>query len=289
MYIGTIILLCLIIAAGWLARLDWLFKRKGFDPSLVTYADPLASFSHWGYRLVMILILATSWLNGSELKLVQLLGLGMALSALAHVGLLVMFNRAPTQPSGYYLVISLAGLLLAGWPTARPAAIVIWLASEIWLIYWQRTSQRRYDQWVAKLAARIDKRYRKLAQSMPASDWRWVLHIAVTESIARPKLVRAAERLYFRLKKPAYISTGIMQIRDVRPLSDTESLHRGAAIIRQLLPNMPRSLSESQQIVWLARHYNGSGGYAQYLQAVKSGLDLFHHHSARMMHVGRHR
>jgi len=271
------------LLAAWFIKLKLLFSHKGFDPALITYADPLAIFYHIGYRAILATALVLSLQTSVPSELIKLLCLLVFISSITHAVILFVFNRQATQPIGYYVFLSVAALSLSFSPhDSWKWSLNIWFAGELWLFYWHKTQQSRYNKWVASLARTIDKKYRHFAKSMPANDWQWVLHVAVTESIARPKIVRQAERLYFRIKRPEFISTGIMQIRDNHPISDEESMKRGAAIIHRLLPHMPDGISLEHKLVWLARHYNGSSSYTQYLTATLPGLALFHSTSKAM-------
>lgn len=283
MNITIFILALLLSAGGWIVRLKSLFRQKGFDPALVTYADPLAALSFFGYRLLLLIGLILTVLQAGPGWSLEFIIWLIIISALTHLVMLLAFGRQQTQATAYFALAALAALGLLH--NHALAGLAIIFCQEAFLILWRQTRQRRYDKWVARLAAKINATYAAVAATMPEGDWRWVLHIAVTESIARPKLVRLAERVYFKIKRPEYISTGLMQIRDRHPISDQESLRRGAAIIRDLLPQMPANASHAQKITWLARHYNGSGSYGQYLHATSRGLALFHHEVSRQTHV----
>jgi hypothetical protein len=257
---------------AWLISFRRQIRQKGFDPSLITFADPLSWRTYSGYRVALGLLFAVSVIAPLS-WLALILATIVITSAVSHISLIYLFGRQHTQPANYYILAVVAASVLLSrskWELMFFLAVVATQETLLW--QWQKTSQARYDDWVERLTRHLTSRYVDLADSMPLSAWRWVAHVAVTESIARPAFVRWAERLYFKIKRPAYISTGIMQIRANRPLSDAESMLFGAKIIRQILPQMPKNLNHQQQMHWLAKHYNGSGSYAKYLSATAKGV-----------------
>ena len=66
-----------------------------------------------------------------------------------------------------------------------------------------------------------------------------------------------------------------MQVTDKQPISDYESMRRGAKIVCQLLQNLPIETQQpKQELEWLAQHYNGSKNYTKYLNTTYPGLRL---------------
>jgi len=267
------ILLVLATAAGYLVLCWRLIKIRGFDPTLITYSDPLAAKKFAGYRLGSGLAIVLSLLhnNLSSYILVVILS-----SAVMHLLFLSIFNRNKTQPTPYYdaaILISVT-LLLYQTPAAYAAAIGLVVFQEVYLIKWRALAGKKYNAWVAASAIKIHRTYRSLSQQMNAEEWFFVLHIATTENIARPPAVRLAERVYYLLRRPAYISTGIMQVRDTHPLSEMQSMRRGAQAVKKVLAEMPKNLTDQQQLTWIAKHYNGSTTYTNYLNATEPGMRM---------------
>jgi hypothetical protein len=204
--------------------------------------------------------------------------------ALTHLLLLAAFNRTATQPAAYYALIAVgAAVAMTDVPVYARLLMMaaVFVLQEIVLRRWLRNQAGHYSRWVAKKAKQIDRRYRHVASGIPPRDWFYVLHFAVTESIARPRLSRLLERLYFYVARPAAISTGIMQVKAATPLSDGESMRRGSKLIQQALEQMPRELTDPQdQLKWLANSYIGGAGstvytkYTGYLLATYPGLLL---------------
>ena len=63
-----------------------------------------------------------------------------------------------------------------------------------------------------------------------------------------------------------------MQVRDVRPISDLQSMKRGSAILVALLDKMPPQASDIEKMKWISRHYNDSDSYADLLAATLPGV-----------------
>ena len=264
----------LLAGSLYLLYFAWLLKQKGFDPSLITYANPLLIKGYWAARAALVAGAALAWawrpLGQSALAIIG------SLFALQIVSL-YSFGRSRTQPVVYYGAYVAAATVLV-WRSGRTEFISVtamYGAAEFYLKHWQASQSKKYNNWVAGVALKIFKQYRHLAKDMTQLELRWTLHIATTEAIARPKIVRLAENLYFRLKKPAVISTGIMQVAADAPLDDQQSILQGARIIKQALSQMPPGLENyHEQITWMSRRYNGSSTYRAYLGATSKGLEL---------------
>lgn len=247
-------------------------QKHGLDPSLLTHITPLSLYRLWTGRL---LLLATFlWCLTSPYGV--LAASILALFALVHTILLVVFGRGATQPLLYYVSIVFVSILLGtGLTWFVIAACILVVAQEIYLHRWRATYVSRYNAWVAKEARQLHASYHILARTMSKREWFYVLHFAVTESIARPRFSRWLERLYFYLRRPAVISTGIMQVGAPRPLTDAESMQQGSQIVTDALAHMPLDLTDPyDQLRWLARTYNGSTTYSTYLQATYTGVVL---------------
>lgn len=261
----------LVAIASQLIIFNLKIRRGGLDPSLLTYASPLAAKDFWNARGLIFLAVVLSVLNLTVANAVWALVLS---AAVLQILILLIFNRQYTQPAGYYLSLGLAAFtsLVNSRSYSLILTLALVLAGELYLRSWQDQRQRKYDDWVKKCALKINKQFRQLADELEPAHWAWVLHVAVTEHIARPAIVRLAERLYFLAKRPAVISTGIMQIAAERPLSDTESITAGSKRISEILAQMPAGLGRGEQLRWLAKHYNGSYSYAAYLSMTDRGV-----------------
>ncbi len=256
-----------------------LIRKKGLDPSLLTYLTPLSLYKFWLARLLMLATLVTELYNHPLALLYAAFIFGFALT---HIVLLIAFNRTASQPTAYYLVLMISVSVLVF--NLSMQTLVIFLAvamvvQEVQLQRWQKARLHYYNHWVAGEVKRIHQTYRHVAADISDREWFYVLHFAVTESIARPKLSRWLEYLYFYIRRPARISTGIMQVQADRPLSDLESIRRGLEIICNALRDMPPHLIEQiDQLKWLADTYNGASGintaYTTYLLATYPGLLL---------------
>jgi len=265
----------MVTIAGYTWRLVCLIRRRGFDPTLITFANPLAMKGIAGQRIFLLAGLVFGIL--SPLRLAgQFVLVIVVFAYLVQMLVLYLFERGPTQPIGYYFLLILIAMLVL-WRRnidSYLVAVLLIAIQEAYLSMWHKTKQRRYNSWVVASALQINNSYKKLARNSSHEEWFWILLIATTENIARPPLVRTAERLYFKIKKPAVISTGIMQIAGPKPISDRRSMELGADLIKKVLSQMPKQLSKPQQLKWLATNYNGSSSYAIYLESTYPGVVL---------------
>jgi hypothetical protein len=265
-----------LIAVGlylvvWLISLGQLLKNKGFDPSLATYADPLRLNNFLGYRFFLAAGIVTCAFG---YVICQILAAVLIFASLLQLVLLFAFERQKTQPTLYYLLALLVGVLvLTASFYGALAGLVLVGVQERHRAAWQRRQKQIYDSWVADCAKKIDRRYKRLANKMKPGDWFWVLHIATTESIARPNIVRQAEKIYYLVKKPSVISTGIMQVAAAAPLTDKQSMQEGARAVVKALGIMPANIkNRNEQMAWMSSAYNGSTKYRVYLEATYPGL-----------------
>lgn len=261
--------ICLAVLTLWYGTgFIYMTRKKGLDPSLVTYICPLQFKQFWigRFALASTFILAVM---GSSLA--EPFALMIAAFALTHVALLAVFERTATQPAPYFIAFALSVIpVFLGLPILMLLAVI---AQEIILAWWNRTQTKRYRNWVAQQTHAIHQKYYAHTSTLSAREWFFVLHFAVTENIARPKVVRVAEHAYFYLKKPAAISTGIMQIAAPRPMTDKESMQRGSELIQNALRALPKNITEpNEQLKWLAQAYNGSTTYSKYLYATYPGV-----------------
>lgn len=251
-----------------------LIKKRGLDPALITYASPLSMKNFLVGRLILcaavLLLLANDWSGRLAFSFILI-------AALAQLILLFSFGRQHTQPYLYYLVLvllSMLALIIGRSPLVWGSLIILVIILELYLRSWRKGSEWSYNHWVASQTMKIYATYKNLFTEMEKDCRRWTLHVAVTEHIARPAIVRLAERIYFLIKQPAVISTGIMQVASSKPLSDRQSLELGASIIKKALASMPKALDEQGKLLWMSRHYNGSLAYSTYLIATNSGFTL---------------
>jgi hypothetical protein len=255
----------------YIVRFYMVFKKRGLDPTLATYLSPLSLKDMLGARLCYAAALLSGLLLPHTLNIPAAL---LLTSALMHVIILSVYGRLGTQPYGYYILLAVvAGLLLPQTLAALLAASIVTIAAEFHLRRWRATQKQRYNAWVAANGRRIARQHRDVRGTMTDTEWFHVLHFATTEHIARPRLVRIAEYVYFYAKRPAMMSTGIMQVMAPHPLSDKQSMAAGAKIVQEGLRSMPAAMTEpSEQLTWLARHYNGSTSYSKYLKLTYPGM-----------------
>lgn len=245
-------------------------KNEGLDPSLITYSSPLLLKGYAGQRvflfLAVFLRLIIPDLGIFILSFVFFCSLFLCL-------VLILFGRQQTQPLYSYILIALVCLVLLINHGALSYLVAgsLLIAQELSLYLWQKSQARRYNDWVFYKALKLNNKYLQTLKLDP-NERLWVLHIATTEDIARPAIVRLAERFYFKLCKPNQISTGIMQVKSNRPVSDKESFEIGREIISNLLAKMPPSLTAQQQMLWISRAYNDSDSYASLLAATRPGV-----------------
>lgn len=250
----------------------WLFKRKGLDPTLLTYLTPLAYKNFWLSRMLLAISVALSFISPGF----TIVAGGILALSLTHILLLLLFNRTATQPQIYYcMLIVICGVLLLDIHLGLIYVVALFITQELLYKNWRNSKNIRYNRWVAGNARRIHYAYHSLAKTMPAKDWFHVLHIAVTEDIARPPAVRIAERVYYLIKRPANISTGIMQVQSTIPQSDLESMDAGAKLVRNILRKMPAKITDPKgQLTWIGTQYNGSSTYSKYLLQTYAGVGL---------------
>lgn len=246
----------------------YMTRKKGLDPSLVTYVCPLCFKHFWVGRFALA---STGVLAIAGSPMAEPFALIIAAFALAHVVLLGIFGRMATQPTPYFVALSISVVpVFLGLPALMLPLIA---TQEIILVRWRKTQAERYRNWVTRQTHSIHQKYYAHNTTLSAKEWFFVLHFAVTENIARPKIVRVAEHAYFYLIRPATISTGIMQIAAPRPMTDKESMQRGGDMIKKALQTLPGNITEpKEQIKWLARVYNGSTTYSKYLYATYPGV-----------------
>jgi hypothetical protein len=249
-----------------------LVRTKGLDPSLINYSNPLISRGFWPLRVV----LAGGFISVLAYRAAAGFLLGATLSTcLIQLAILIIFTRLPTQPALYFAgnAATAAALLMLPEPASLLAAAVLIAAQEIYLASWQRRSLEIYNKWICSRAINLNHKFQEFFIKLPTGLRFAVLHIAVTEDIARPAVVRLAERAYFYLRRPLVISTGIMQVAANRPMSDLESLDHGARLIKDALDRMPSNNRHAHdQILRLAESYNGSTTYRIYLEATYPGV-----------------
>lgn len=259
----------LMIIAWYGIRLKTAISKQGLDPSLVTYLSPLNTRNYWTGRIctaaVLIISVAAPAFNLLAVSLLMFAGL--------QVALLLIFRRGATQPLVYYMSMAIIGLIALVSASLLILAASLFVAQEIYLAHWQKGRKHRYRKWVARETIKIHHRHQPLAATMTKKEWFHVLHFATTESIARPVVVRWLERLFFYWKRPAYISSGIMQVRSDRLLTDAESMREGSLLITEALRRLPDGLTDpGEQLKWLAKTYNGSTTYSRYLLYTYPGV-----------------
>lgn len=256
-----------------------ILRKQGFDPSLITYVTPLRQADYNLSRFLNLAAILSAVLAG-QFSLAA--PLALVIFGLFQLLLLIIFSRTGTQPFLYYSLVAVEGSWLClnvSTNISLPIAIAIFLVQELSLRRWLAKRQTHYNRWVAKKAVNIHNAYKEISAELTAYEWFFVLHFAVTESIARPRVVRHLERVYFKVKSPETISSGIMQVKDNKLLSDKESMSKGSRIVCEALRQMPSHLKEPvAQLKWLARSYNGSinekanDDYTGYLLATYPGL-----------------
>ena len=254
-------------------RFAQIMVHKGLDPSLATYSNPMFVKHFASYRVCVFIGLSINLLNGTAGKFVLTLILVLLLWQSL---LLYLFGRQQTQPILYYLMtVSLITQVIV-FPNIflnYAVALMIIAAQEGYLKNWNMTKQSKYDNWVAKTAIRLNKKYSYILKDIGLDDRFRVLHVATTESIARPRLSRIGERMYWYVKRPSVISTGIMQVQSDKPISDAMSMKQGSTMVIDIMRNIPQNLTKPiEQITWLAEKYNGSRRYSVYLLSTHTGL-----------------
>lgn len=269
----------LIVILWYIISMILAVTKKGLDPSLLTYVSPLCWYK---CRLFRIVVAASLFLGLLSHGLALTIGMGIAVFTIVHLFLLFAFNRTATQPTAYYVTLAVSACILTI-PMPKPLLFVVLViaivAQELLLKTWIKSKQQRYNHWVAGEVRQIHNKYHPQAGTILEREWFFVLHFAVTESIARPKLSRFIERAYFYIRRPASITTGIMQVKANKPLSNKESMRRGSEIISQALRSMPPDITmPKKQLVWLADLYNGNdavkSGYLSCLLSTYPGLML---------------
>lgn len=266
-----ILLVALISASTYLLRLYQLVQQKGLDPTLSTFSNPMTIKEYTSYRLVLFSVFIVSLINFKVGKLALLIVLFWLLF---QTLLLYIFERRDTQPVAYFIITMIGIVLLLTFNNThtRIGFILLIILQEIYLRKWLKTKQLRYDNWVSRKVINLHEKYGYIAKEYEPKDWFKILHVAVTESIARPRLSRLAERLYWFIKRPKLISTGIMQIQSSKPMTDAESMETGSRIVAKTMRNMPNEIKSAEdQITWLAKNYNGSTKYAKYLFSTYKG------------------
>lgn len=249
----------------------YIIRKRGLDPTLITYLSPLCWRNYWcGRILVITAICATMILPHASVIISEI----VLLFALSQILCLSMFERIATQPVvNYVLIVMLCTILIT-----QPAhyvfmVLILILASEYTYFKWKFSRKERYHNWVSRKAIIIHKKYAYLSATVSPKEWFCILHIATTESIARPKLVRIAERLYYKVKHPTSISTGIMQVQSAIPMSDLESMQVGIKFVTDIISTMPSHLTGlEQQLRWISLKYNGSTKYSRLLLETYPGI-----------------
>jgi hypothetical protein len=97
-----------------------------------------------------------------------------------------------------------------------------------------------------------------------------IFSIICIEDVARPKYFRVVERLYSRLLPNKLISTGIMQVQNKGPLTDIDSVIKGAAIVSETYAEAMRTEVSKKAInLAVARAYNGADDGNEYYELMK--------------------
>lgn len=260
----------LILVSFYLVRMRQLVRKRGLDPSLATYASPLMSADLNGQRFLIVLLgIARLGLSGNLAEFIFFLVLTFEL---VHIVILLVYERAPTQPFYYFCLAGLASGMIVWLPGPTSLlAIIIYGLAELELRRWRHNSTKSYDAWIARKASALAAKYKSELNAYPANTRFWIMLVATTEDIARPKFVRFIERAYFLIKRPPVISSGIMQVATRRPITDRQSFKLGAKIVSQAVKRLPTE-GQASQLNWLAKHYNGSTSYALYLGLTFSGV-----------------
>ncbi len=271
----SIFILCVVVGLYGL-----LFIKKargvGIDPALLTHINPLGAFHHapliWSYVLVLVF--------GSVSRLIFSIGATAMCLCFVHITLLLSFGRSQTQPFWAYCWAFL-GFVFALTENSYSIffAALCLLCLLFFFIRWPSRRVDVYNAWVRSKTISIHKKYWLTAVKESSElDWYCTLLIATTESIARPKLSRMIEYAYFFIKKPAVMSSGIMQVASTTYLSDTQSIQKGHKMIHTIMAKMPHTYTKDEdKMAYLAKEYNGSYGYQQYLYAVHPGFQSAWH------------
>ena len=273
MQIFEIVLISVLI--WYLSGLYLTFKKNGFDPSLITLISPFYIFDFRILKYYNFLYLLPA-LVGSLSSLIFLF-------IACQIILLILFNRTSTQPIEIYLLNLIEAAFFYIFSSDKIILILVVLLAIIiniiGLKVWKNKLRLpRYNNWVYHKTISINKRFFHKSLSLSRQEWFYALHFAVTEDIARPAIVRLVERIYFKVKKPAAITSGIMQVKANRLLSDTESVAKGAKIIQKAIKSVPGLLNKDQYFIYsyLTQTYNGSQNpkvNAQYVGFLSSTLE----------------
>lgn len=256
----------------------YVIKKQGLDPTLLIIINP---FYLSRYRVIWVTNILVFLMLLLDTKLTLFLGLTVFLFSLTQLLLLVVFERTGTQPVLVYLLLTLESFSFVLLPYKYAWILFFSLIEIIALVKWSNRRVDIYNKWVQKKVAIIDRKYRNVNSELSKEEWFYTLHFAVTEGIARPWLTRQLEKIYFYVKKPKFITSGIMQVRSDKLLSNSESIFLGSNIIKQSLELMPKDLIDpNKQLRWLAKQYNGSINektnldYTEYLLSTYPGLVL---------------
>lgn len=132
--------------------------------------------------------------------------------------------------------------------------------------YYEKRYISHYKLWVAKIASKLSNRYATLYKREQPMLQDLILTIMIVEDVARPRFVRQLERVYARIKPHKRVSTGLMQIRSTKPLSDTQSIVKGIKILKKIYRETePAAISTAELFDKVALTYNGHAGYATFM------------------------
>jgi hypothetical protein len=259
---STLLLMCLLVY----------FKVKivGLDPAIITMHSLVIIIHKPRYLLLAFTVSSTMVIAQTYYLLLFIVGI-IAAAYTTHIALLILFGRFSTQPLLAYVCILITWCMF-GLTIVSPYFAIVSAATFILAVFaqkhWDLHKAKIYHLWVYRRAYALDIKFNKILSTLPPRQRFCTLLVMTTEDIARPPASRFAERLYFYIKKPKRISSGIMQVMHTQLLSDEQSVARGSTLIAGILKTLPRKITESELKFFLAKGYNGSGSYSHLLNSI---------------------
>lgn len=133
--------------------------------------------------------------------------------------------------------------------------------------YRLRIYTKNYESWVGNKAKKLYHRYQQYFTDYDKDVQPVLLTIMLVEDIARPSVVRMAERIYARNSRSLANSTGIMQIKHPKILSDVESVKKGFKLINRYYKcGCALNLNGDQFLEYIAYEYNGDVQYSLFMK-----------------------
>jgi tRNA U38,U39,U40 pseudouridine synthase TruA len=244
-----------------------ILKKYRFEPGRIVDFYPFRLKAPRDlFAAIMVAFISQALLIASVSRLAYLLaGLYVGVHGF-YIVYTVLMQRSGLLSKSYYLAI---GLLVAAVASERLIIriLILSIAAAMSIFtqkHYEKHYKRRYKYWAQKSLKDLYRRYRVEFAKYEVEEQAVMLCFMMVENSARPPLIRFFERIYASYGRKNAFSTGIMQVKSSKILSDHESARMGFAMLHSLI-QAAQHLSGLEKLRHLAYEYNGDHNYAQFL------------------------